>query len=88
MLNDFQKYIAQNNLFEPQQKLLVAVSGGPDSVVLLHLLLLSRYNVSVAHCNFKLRGAESDDDEEFVKQLANQCQLPYFFSKIRHPGVC
>lgn len=81
MLNDFQKYIAQNHLFEPEHKLLVAVSGGADSVVLLHLLLLSHYNISIAHCNFKLRGAESDEDEEFVKQLANQYHVPFYSIK-------
>ncbi|MGB0177219.1 MAG: tRNA lysidine(34) synthetase TilS, partial [Owenweeksia sp.] len=61
----------------PEQKLLLACSGGVDSVVLLHLLLDLGYKPSVAHCNFNLRGEESDGDLEFVQELAEKHQLPF-----------
>ncbi len=54
---------------EPGSKILVGVSGGADSVVLLNILLQSGHHCQAAHCNFHLRGAESDRDEAFVRQL-------------------
>ncbi len=80
MLNQFSTYIKKNRLFEVDDKLLVAVSGGVDSVCLLNMLIQCGYNVAVAHCNFQLRGAESDGDEAFVKQLADEKKL-VFYSK-------
>jgi tRNA(Ile)-lysidine synthase len=78
MLARFQNFIEQHQLFDKSHRLLVAVSGGADSVVLLNLLKLSNYDITIAHCNFKLRAQESDDDETFVKQLANQMDIPIF----------
>ncbi len=52
--------------------LLLAISGGLDSVVLLHMLELGKFNYALAHVNYGLRGEESDGDEEFVKQLSVQ----------------
>jgi tRNA(Ile)-lysidine synthase len=57
-------------------KMLVAVSGGIDSVVLLHLLFTNRCQIEVVHCNFSLRGEESDGDEQFVKKLAEKYNIP------------
>lgn len=64
-----------------QHKLLLAVSGGVDSMVLLHLLLKEGYHVAVAHCNFKLRAKESDADEQFVKKVCIENKVPFFCKK-------
>ena len=61
-----------------QSKLLLAVSGGVDSVVLAHLCKLAKLNFSIAHCNFNLRDAESDADEEFVLDLAERLDVEVF----------
>lgn len=59
-------------------KFIVAVSGGVDSIVLLHLCRNLKLNFVVAHCNFKLRGKESDDDELFVKNLAAKYKINFY----------
>ena len=59
-------------------KFIVAVSGGVDSIVLLHLCRNLKLNFVVAHCNFKLRGKESDDDELFVKNLAAKYKISFY----------
>lgn len=66
------QYIAQEGLFTPKDKILVALSGGADSVALLRLLLDMGYACEAAHCNFHLRGDESDRDEIFVRELCRQ----------------
>ncbi len=58
-------------------RLLLAVSGGKDSMVLLHLLQQSAYDFGIGHCNFKLRGAASDADEQFVREYAHQHDIPF-----------
>jgi len=60
---------------------LVGVSGGIDSVVLLHLLTENGFNTSIAHCNFQLRGKEAERDEEFTQQLAASKGVPCFTRK-------
>lgn len=76
MLQKFKTFIRQNQLFQPENQVLVAVSGGVDSVVMCELMRLAGYHYSIAHCNFSLRGKESDADEAFVKQLALAMDVP------------
>lgn len=65
-------YIEEKQLFSTGEKILVALSGGADSVALLRVLLRLGYTCVAAHCNFHLRGAESDRDEAFVRELCKQ----------------
>ena len=85
MVSEFEHFVRKNTLFNRKHKLLLAISGGKDSVCLFHLLLKSGYHFAVAHCNFKLRGAESDQDEAFVSQLCKKhkvtCHLIHFDTK-------
>lgn len=78
MLLSFQEHIKNRFPFLQDKKLLVTVSGGVDSVVLAHLLLQSKFTISLAHCNFTLRNSESDKDEEFVKKLGKQWEVPVY----------
>ena len=78
MLAPFTEHINTNFSFLKNKKLLVAISGGIDSVVLIYLLNQVNFDISLAHCNFQLRGEDSDQDEKFVKKLAGQLQLPIF----------
>jgi tRNA(Ile)-lysidine synthase len=68
----FKKYIQQQNLFQQKDQLLLAVSGGIDSVVLCELCKQGGLNFIIAHCNFNLRGEESERDERFVKSLGEK----------------
>ena len=72
------KYINRNTLFNNDQKILVALSGGIDSVVLLDLLFKTGFSISIAHCNFHLRGDESNQDEKFVRNLGIKYNLTTF----------
>ena len=77
MQKQFLKYCQSIGLSE-QSTILVAVSGGLDSIALLHLFKLANFKISVAHCNFKLRGTESDADHDFVAHTCKQLNLPFF----------
>src|SRR5574344_2006738 len=70
------EYIKKFRLIKPNSKLIIALSGGADSVVLTHILHKMGYNCIAAHCNFELRDAESDRDELFVRQLCNVLNIP------------
>ncbi|WP_196889665.1 tRNA lysidine(34) synthetase TilS [Aureivirga sp. CE67] len=76
MTTRFQQHIQRKLPFLLDKKLLLATSGGIDSIVLLHLCHKLGFDIVVAHCNFNLRGEESDADEEFVRNLSNQLQIP------------
>lgn len=77
-IRDFLAFIQQNALFDEKKQILAAVSGGKDSVLMVHLLKTSGHKFSIAHCNFHLRGEESQRDEDFTKNLAKQLEVPFF----------
>ncbi len=78
MQNRFEAHLSENFPFLKKASLLVACSGGLDSVVLTFLLHGLGYNISLAHCNFSLREKESDGDEQFVIKLAKKLNIPVF----------
>ena len=78
MIQRFKNFIRQNNLVEDNAKILLAVSGGADSVAMLDLFVKAGYNVAIAHVNFHLRGNDSNRDEQFVTSLANKYNVKIF----------
>lgn len=73
----FQNKIKEQNLFSKKDKLLLAVSGGVDSVVLCELCKQAGYDFAIAHCNFQLRDADSERDEKFVSELAAKYNVDF-----------
>lgn len=78
MLKTFQSFIHSNFSFLEKSKLLVAVSGGLDSMVLVYLCQKLDLNFSLAHCNYKLREIESNYDEDFIKSYAKTNSIELF----------
>jgi len=76
-VKQFTDFIEQNQLFKSNSKILAAVSGGMDSVLMAHLFKSAGFDFGIAHCNFQLRGDESTADQEFCKTLAQQLQVPF-----------
>ena len=74
--NRVQKFIEEKDLFRLKDKVLVALSGGADSVALLRVLLSLGYACECAHCNFHLRAEESNRDERFVRELCGSASPP------------
>jgi len=81
MQSQFEKFIEQKGLFCNSHNILLAVSGGVDSVVMTHLINQSGYSFGIAHCNFQLRGQESDLDETFVQDIAKKYQVDFYCKK-------
>ena len=70
-------FIGEHILFDPKDKVLLAVSGGIDSMAMAHLFLKAGYTFGIAHANFQLRGKDSEDDEALVKQWAEDHHIPF-----------
>ena len=88
MKKKIQEYIKKNELFARIDKLILAISGGADSVCLMHVLLDLGAHFELAHCNFKLRGEESNEDEQFVKKLSKKYNLKLHCKSFDIPTYC
>ncbi len=78
MLEKFNYFFAANNISNAKKRFLIGVSGGVDSVALVHLFHAAGIRFAIAHCNFMLRGNDSNEDENFVKQLAGKFGVEFF----------
>ena len=76
-LQQFTDYISQHQLFNKADHVLLAVSGGKDSVLMAQLFKLAGFHFSIAHCNFNLRADEAMRDQAFVKLLAEEMEVPF-----------
>ena len=87
MIEIFNGYIKENNLISESDILLLAISGGIDSIVMLDLVSKAGLKFGIAHCNFKLRGEESDGDEEFVKKLSVIYKVPFYLTQFETANI-
>lgn len=78
MFDSFQKHLADKFAFLKGKKLLIATSGGIDSMVMTELLHKAGYEITLAHCNFNLRASESDEDQKYIETYALQKEIPLF----------
>ena len=81
MIDSLKQFIEAHKLFTSEDKLLLAVSGGIDSMVMLHMINQLGVKIGVAHCNFQLRGNESEEDAVFVKTTVEMLGLPFFMAR-------
>lgn len=86
LANGLKDFIKSEDLLLPAHKVLVAVSGGVDSMVLAHLLHKLGYNLGIAHVNFQLRGKSAELDEQLVKKTAEEWQIPFHLRKFDTPA--
>ena len=78
MLDQLLNYISVQKLFRPEQQVLLAVSGGIDSMAMAYLFRKAKFNFAIAHCNFQLRGKASDEDQLLVEEMANTYLTPFY----------
>ncbi len=78
LLRQFQKYLQESLAIAENDRIILAVSGGRDSMLMAYLFIQLGYDCRLAHCNFSLRGADSDADEALVRQFAAQYTVPCF----------
>jgi tRNA(Ile)-lysidine synthase len=81
MLEQFLNHLSRHALCTPSNRVLLAVSGGLDSMVMLHLFKKANYLIAVAHCNFQLRGSEAEEDQRFVADACKSLDVPFFSKK-------
>ena len=84
MLKRFEEFLNVQKLCNKSDRILLAVSGGIDSVVMTHMIHSAGYDCAVAHCNFQLRGEDSEADEAFVRELAAYLEIPFY---VKHFNV-
>lgn len=78
MLEDFNQYLGEENLVPHGSSVLLAVSGGVDSMVLCELFKAAGLSFGIGHCNFKLRGKDSEEDKRFIKEYATRKNIPFY----------
>jgi tRNA(Ile)-lysidine synthase len=78
LITEFKKYLAEACCVSESNTYLVAVSGGIDSIVMAHLFKSAGFSFGIIHCNFGLRGEESDGDQAFVSELARSMNVPFY----------
>jgi tRNA(Ile)-lysidine synthase len=83
MIHQFKKALFKQCKIEVNDKLLLAISGGLDSMVLLHLCSVLKLEIGVAHCNFGLRAEESEEEEKFVKNYCNHHKIEFYSIKFK-----
>jgi tRNA(Ile)-lysidine synthase len=83
LYEDFLNFISENNLFRSDNRILLAVSGGIDSMAMAHLFLKLETKIGIAHCNFCLRDKESDKDEELVKSFSDKNGVPFYTRRFK-----
>jgi tRNA(Ile)-lysidine synthase len=88
VLKQFLNHIDTYSLCTKGTRILLAVSGGLDSLVMLHLFKQAGFTFGVAHCNFQLRGEESDGDEQFVHDLCRDLKTPYYTKRFDTAAYC
>lgn len=81
MLQKFQNHLLHNFQFLKGKKLLLATSGGIDSMVMLHLFQQLDFEIAIAHCNFQLRGVESFEDQKFIQDYADANAVPVYITQ-------
>jgi tRNA(Ile)-lysidine synthase len=81
MIDEFRKFISENNLVTTDDRILLGVSGGIDSMVMAYLFHQLNFKTGIAHCNFSLRAADSDKDEEMVRRFAAENNIPFHCRK-------
>ncbi len=87
MLLEFKQNIEDLKLFKPDDRILLAVSGGIDSMVMAHMFKKSGYNYGIAHCNFSLRDEASDQDEVLVRKYSSKTKVPFYSKKFETEKV-
>jgi tRNA(Ile)-lysidine synthase len=78
MINKFQKYYQENNLFTETDNVLLTVSGGKDSMVMLTFFINKKLSFGVAHCNFQLRGEAAIEDQKFIELFCKEKDIPFY----------
>lgn len=81
MKEQFLAFIKEQDLFNPKDKILLTISSGIDSMTMLHLFQQCGFDIAIAHCNFSLRGAESDGDEELISRTAQELGIPFHINR-------